>query len=60
MTLPHYLRHPGPVPGSTGRQSAKLERLVSDSRHGGSRDEPGMTMGVRMALGFETSAGTTI
>ena len=51
MTLPSLLRHPGLVPGSTGRLAEKLEPLVQGSRHSGSRDKPGMTLEVGLAVG---------
>ena len=48
---PSSNRHPGLVPGSTAQRNAKPEPLVPGLRHGGSRDEPGMTLKMGLAAG---------
>ena len=48
--VPHILRHPGLVPGSTLRLGGRLEPQATPSRPGGPRTKSGVTAGVWLTL----------
>ena len=54
--VPHILRHPGLVPGSTLRRGGRQEAQAAPQRPGGPRTKSGVTKGVWLALTLTLTA----